>query len=505
MWSNSSLTRNVLSSVVVRLASAAAGLLLFPFIAAQVGLSDYGLWLLVGSSVGFFLIWDLGMNVTTQRAVAERHALGDMVGLNELCSTSLGFFACLGAVITFLYVGAMALLWPHLDVPAADHRLFLEMVVWAALSTFLLGFPLGVFNSVLLGIQRADVANAILLFQTVLRVLVIGVLLVQGLSILAIVITEALLGIGGGICAWIACRRFLPELRLSISALRLRLLRELAPFSVQVFALSASALVIFQIDSFVIGAFLPVALVTVYAAGFRIYFLLRQLTYAFVNPLAPFAARHARRQEENALQRVFVQGTRLSNLVTLFLTVPAIVLAEPLLVAWAGEDFRAAAPVLRILAISLLINNNHLVAYALLLGKGSVGAYLRYQIIWAVANVAISLLLVQRLELAGVALGTAIPVVLLEPFYLRMALAEFGTSPRAFLSSAVFKPAQCAVLAAVPLVLALALMPDRQSAASSLLMLGVYWAVFGLLAVLFGLAPEDRQLLAPAWQRLRYP
>jgi O-antigen/teichoic acid export membrane protein len=287
--------------------------------------------------------------------------------------------------------------------------------------------------------------------------------------------------------------------------MRRSLLREMAPFSVKVFALSASAVAIFQIDSFVIGAFLPVAMVTVYAAGFRIYFLLRQLTYAFINPLAPFAARHTQRQEEDALPHVFVRGTRLSNLITLFLTVPAIILAEPLLATWAGEDFRAAAPVLRILALSLLVNNNHLVAYALLLGKGNIGAYLRYQVIWAVANIGISLLLVQRLELVGVALGTAVPIALLEPFYLRVALAEFGVAPRAFFSSVVVKPAQCAGVAALPLLALVTLLPGRQSAEALLLMLGVYGAIFTLFALKCGLAPEDRQLLAPAWQLIRHP
>ena len=248
-----------------------------------------------------------------------------------------------------------------------------------------------------------------------------------------------------------------PEGRLAVSLVSRSLLGSMTPYSLRVFAMSLSALAIFQTDAFIVGAFLPVATVTVYTGAYRIYQVCRQITYALINPLVPDAARATALDQPARVQALLSRGTKYSNGLTLLLAVPAILFAEPLLVAWAGADFGEGAPALQVLLLSLLANNNHLVAFALLTGVGRIGAYLRYQTLWAAANLVLSLALVERIGLVGVALGTALPVVVLEPFYLRTAVREIGVDGRRFLVDAVLRPSAAALVAAVPVLGALAL------------------------------------------------
>ena len=490
----SPLVRNVLSTYAVRFATVASGLVLFPIVAHHIGLTRYGLWLLVTGSVGIFFVADLGMGTATLRHVAERHARGDDQGLDRVVSTSLAFFAVLGIGLTVAYLGCMALLWPRLEIPPADTRLAVAMLFWAALSTFVLGLPLGVFGAVLLGIQRADVANALQLAQALVRFVGVVVLLNAGFDILAVVIADALIGVAVGCCYVLACRRLLPHLRLAVPLVSRSLLASMLPYGLRVFAMSLSALVIFQTDTVIIGAFLPVAMVTIYAGAYRVYQVCRQLTYALINPLVPDAARAVALARPERVRALLVRGTKYSNGLTLLLAIPATLFAEPLLVAWAGADFGQAAPSLRVLLLSLLANNNHLVAFALLTGMGRISAYLRYQLVWAAANVVLSLVLIERIGLIGVALGTALPVVVLEPFYLRTAVREIGVDGRRFLAIAVLRPGAAAAIAAAPVLGVLAI-TARVTPLRALALSMAYAVVFALAYFRLSIDTEDRQLL----------
>jgi O-antigen/teichoic acid export membrane protein len=497
----SPLVRNVLSTYAVRFVSVASGFVLFPVVAHHIGLARYGLWLLVSGSIGIFVVADLGMGTATLRQIADRHAHGDRDGLDRVVSTSLAFFAVLGIGLTVAYLGCMWLLWPRFQIPPGETRLALSMLLWAALSTFLFGLPLGVFGTTLVGIQRADVANALQLAQALVRFASIVALLWAGFDVLAVVIADAAIGIAVGCGYLVACRRLIPRLRPRVSLVSRSLLASMMPYSLRVFAMGLSALVIFQTDNLIIGAFLPVASVTIYAAAYRVYLVVRQFTYALINPLVPDAARATALAQPARVRALLVRGTKYSNGLTLLLAIPATLFAKPLLVAWAGADFARAAPSLQILLLSLLANNNHLVAFALLTGMGRIGAYLGYQVAWAAANVVLSVVLIQRLGLAGVALGTALPVVVLEPFYLRTAIRETGIDGRHFLVAAVLRPGLAAATAVAPVLTALALSARVTPLRACALTIG-YAMLFLFAFSRLAIDAEDRRLLRRLLQRL---
>jgi O-antigen/teichoic acid export membrane protein len=495
-----SLPRNILSTYVVRLATLAAGLLLFPALASGVGLTRYGLWLLISSSVSLFFTLDLGMGTSALRHIAQAHTRSDHDTLNLTISTSVAFFAGLGLLLCSIYLGAMVLLWPALHVPAGDASLAVSMLITAASTTFLVGLPLGVFNTALMGIQRADVANAIQLVQVVIRTATIVALLWLGFGILAVVIADALIGLAAGCGALLACRRLIPNLHVSPSLVQVSLFTSMAPYSLQVFAMGITGLVILQTDNIIIGAALPVAMVAVYAGAYRPYLVCRQLTYALINPLVPDAARATAMARSERLQDLLVRGTKYSNAITLLIAVPAAVFAEPVLNAWAGRDVAAEAIVAQVLLVSLLVNNNHLVAYALLTGMGRIGAYLRYHVIWAIANVVLSILLVPHIGLVGVALGTALPVLVLEPLYLKVAIAEVGVDARHFLVTAVVRPLVTATAAVIPLLLSVWLLPGV-TLPGALAISMCYAVVFAIIMGNFNMDRVERTFVRQALRR----
>ena len=142
--------------------------------------------------------------------------------------------------------------------------------------------------------------------------------------------------------------------------------------------------------------------------------------------VVPHATRAAAQGRRDVLRDIHVRWTKYSNAVLLSLAVPAIVFAAPVLVLWLGDRFADAGVVAQILVAGMLLNNVHIVGTGLLTGLGRISAYARYQIAWAAGNLVVSVALVQWLGLPGVALGSAIPLIVLEPLFVRAALRELG-------------------------------------------------------------------------------
>lgn len=490
----SQLTRNILTLYAARAVSIVAGIALFPFIAHQVGLDAFGVWLLISSVTIFFSTTDFGLGTSAIRYVAKAHGEGDHHGVNRVLCSTLACFCVLGAVLAVLYIGAFAVLWPHLDIPSAQRGEARAILAIVAGTTLLIGMPLYVFRQVLAAIQRYDAANAVLLVQTLLRVgLVVGLLL-GGFGIVGVAVAEGVAALASSLLALAWCRRLLPRLRFSWRLVSLRLIREMAPYSAQVFVMGVASLVILETDTIVIGLFLPIAMVTLYAGAYRIYKVCRDVTGSVMQAMVPDASRALAQERHERVRMLLVRGTTFANGLMLAVAVPVIVFGQPLLVAWAGDDFAQVDGVLAILVASLLINNNHLVAVGVLTGMGRIGAYTRYHVIWAVANLGLSLVLIHPLGLTGVALGTALPLLVLEPFYVRTALRETGVPARELLVAAVARPFACAAIAAaVPVGVWLAW--DPTSILVVLAASAAYVALFGVLLVGLGLRRADRRVL----------
>ena len=76
----------------------AAGLLYTPWMVAQIGKSDYGLYTLANSIITLFMI-DFGLSAATSRFVAKYRTEGDEEGLNKFLNTLYRLYLLIDAVI----------------------------------------------------------------------------------------------------------------------------------------------------------------------------------------------------------------------------------------------------------------------------------------------------------------------------------------------------------------------------------------------------------------------
>ena len=111
--------------------------------------------------------------------------------------------------------------------------------------------------------------------------------------------------------------------------------------------------------------------------------------------------------------------------------------------------------------------------------------------LWAVANVVLAVVLIPPAGLKGMAIATTLPILVLEPLYIKVALREFAMPLQEFMRGAVLPAFLPAVIAAPVLMV-----PDLTGNSMQVLPVIVATATFGLVYaacfLYWGLEPDER-------------
>jgi O-antigen/teichoic acid export membrane protein len=186
-------------------------------------------------------------------------------------------------------------------------------------------------------------------------------------------------------------------------------------------------------------------------------------------------------QNRGQLRNVFTASTRLGLASFLPVGIGVVVLAAPFLTIWVGAPYAEYAYLVLILAVASLFSTSQWPAGVILQGMAKHRHLAIISIGSGIANLVLSLILVQRIGLLGVALGTLIPAIFEAVlFVLPYAMREIGVGLREALADMILPAVLPAIpMAAVMIVLREILQPD--SFLSIVLVAGI-----GLMAYLVG-------------------
>lgn len=486
----SSVMRSVWTTYAARIVAMASVLVLVPFVANSVGAAAYGVYALTVAVVAIFQN-DLGMSSALTRFIARSAAKGDIGSIRSYYAAGTMFFLGIGVLMAAIAAFSFAAIVPTLDPASVSPR---TAVTLAAISvaSILCSLMLAPHRQVLAGLGRLDLANAISIAQSILRVVLTVVALLIGGNIIGVALVDLAAVLLGGGAAWVSRRLVNPQASWRVADLSKRALRDLLGLGIDLLVMSVASVVILQSGSMIVSLILPISMVAVYAVAQRVFMLSREATNSLTAAMLPEASRQHALAGRAALARIYVRGTRLTNGLLVLILVPLVAFMHIWLESWVGPDLAVATLAAQLLVLSMPINNQHLLAIPMLGAQGRLRAFSILHFVWMVLSIAGSLAFGQLWGVEGVALGFVAPIFLLEPFYVRHTLIRLGIAPRTFFTESVF-PAfvSCLVPAVVVFLLAGQVVTLWQAIASTLL-----WAALaGILQARFVLSSADRKRL----------
>jgi O-antigen/teichoic acid export membrane protein/glycosyltransferase involved in cell wall biosynthesis len=422
------------------------GIVLLPFTVRHLGTADYGLWMLVASLTYYFQVLDLGYGNGVVRHVVDADARGDITGVNNILSTFVVVYAGLGLLTAAGTIGLI--FWavpnfPHLSALEIRRGQLLLAIMGLRIAV---GFPMTVFGAVTTARQRFALNNAVAIVVALVNGLATYIVLVSGHGLVALVATTTAVGLASYAgYAWTARRAF-PDLRLRPSSFNPRLVRDVTSFSLYLFIVDIAVQIGFNLDNLVIGVSLGTSAVAVYAVTLRLADYQRQLCNQFNGFLFSVAVRYGAGGRADRLESLLIEGTRIALILVTGVTIAVIGFGGRLLVLWMGPGFEAGIAPLYVLAAAgvVLVGQGPLGNILLATGRHRLVAYVSLG--EALANLLLSVMLVRRFGILGVAVGTAVPVVLANLFILMPAACHrFQLPTLTFLRLVLAAPATGAV------------------------------------------------------------
>jgi O-antigen/teichoic acid export membrane protein len=381
----------------------------------RLGYTEFGIWTLALSAIGYITVIDPGFTDLVTRYGAQARVRGETHVAARICALGSLVWLGFGAVLTPLVI---------LLVPLAVHHLGLNPgVASVATSFFYWSYALVVFGSLqatlsgrLTGIGEQWLVTTIDVATRVVYAVVLVALLWHGWRLSAIVAATTTQFALAYLATFVAIARRDGVPYASPRGLDRQVLRDLFRFGGLLQFNSLLDTLTYETDPVVIAVLVGPQATALWGIAQR---LSRQITYfAYIpqsNVLPAIAASHAAGEGLEAMRRMYVRANRIVVLLGAFLAGTIIAFGPIMLRAWLFHSFTTAphdASIATILvALTMMAGLPRPVTANAILAMGRVGLGVRAQIMAFVVNVVLTLALVGPMGLNGVLLGTVVAKV----------------------------------------------------------------------------------------------
>ena len=422
--SRTRLLRGLASSWLGLAIGVAISFFLSPFVVNKLGAAWYGVWAIAGQFTGFLFLLDFGVRESVIRYTSKYAARHHGPQLNRVLST---------AVLLYGGITTLALLATGVVVWGMPHWLDLEPQFWSDAriamaftgATIAVTFLFNVYTGIIMGLRKWELVSVVGIGLNILRALLIVVFLWQGSGIVALAAIQFGMTIVQGLIQALMStsmlrNRGLPFRLEWLAPRRFRAFaRKLFGYGFYVIVNNVGEKLIAATDAIIVGIFLPIASVAYYAIAGTLVNHLRQLFGASAMLFNPLASHLHALGQRKAVNDAFMFGMKINIIIGLPVAAVCVVLGQHFIGLWMGAEFAApAAQVLTILAVTAVLSAPQFLISSVLYGLSRHRIIAVLRIIEGVVNLGLSIVLVKLIGLPGVALGTAIPSIIIVMFVL---------------------------------------------------------------------------------------
>jgi O-antigen/teichoic acid export membrane protein len=416
-FSSGDALRSVFSNWAGFFVNVLVAMFLTPLVVHKLGNDAYGLWALLLQLTGYMGVIDVGMRSATMRFVARYWAVGDQSSLNRVVTQVLAIYGVAALLCAAIGFSVAFVILPHLEIPMALQSTA-RIAMLLATATLALSFPFAVFSSTLAGLSRWTTINAIGVGSLLVRTACILFALRAGHGLLSLAVIQLVTTVGAGITSVILVRRFVPTLRLYLKSLDWNLFRPVFAHTSYSFLTSVANRINYEVDAIVIAAFLPIQNVAFYVIGFKLVQYLRDAINATTQIIGPLVSALDAQGQTERIGHVLVRASRYVLLIGYLCAAALLVFGKDFLRLWMGAQYGArSGSVLLILAATQFVGLTQNVPGHILIGLSKHKLDTWCTSVEAGLNLVLSLILVRRFGIAGVAAGTAIAVVVVRGFF----------------------------------------------------------------------------------------
>lgn len=337
----SQLKKGAMLSYVSILLTNLVGILLTPFMISKLGDSEYGLYTLIGSLVGYISVLDFGLNNTIVRFVARYRAEKDLPGEQNFLATTMLIYGAISLVIVLIGVGLYFNLDYVFERSLTADELYKSKIMFAILIFNLaITLPGGAFAAICSGYEAFVFPRALNIAKYLVRsMMVVGILLLGadsvGLVILDTVMNILVISLNG----FYVFKKL--KVRFALRRFETVLVKQIFSYSVWIFVFAMFSQFQWKAGQVILGAISGTMAVAIYGVGIMLGTYYGAFSTAISSVFLPRATQMTvKNADGEELTSMMIRIGRISFLVLLMILGGYFLYGRQFVHLWVGDKYR---------------------------------------------------------------------------------------------------------------------------------------------------------------------
>lgn len=377
------------------------------------GQSEFGLYSLIGSIAAYFSIMDLGLGNAIVRYTARNRTKTD----KEFESKLNGIFLILYALIGLLTVFIGIIVYYNIDNIFGEKLSNIELekaklMVIILIINFSLSFPLSIFGSIIRAYERFIVDKLVSMIRIVLVPVITLPFLLVGYGSISMVIITTVVNLSCLVFNLVYAIKKL-DIKIHFGKIDTDLLKEILGYSFFVFLGVIVDQINWNTDQFILGVVAGTIPVAIYAIAMQFIKLYIQFSTSISGLLLPKASRMvANNASSNELSNLMIKFGRVQYIILGYILSGFILVGQPFIKLWAGEDYSNAYYIVLIIMIPLTVPLIQNTGISILYAKNLQGFRSVVLVCISILNIIMSIPLAKLYGGVGAAFATAITLTI---------------------------------------------------------------------------------------------
>lgn len=426
----SQLKKGALLSYITIILTNGVGLLLTPFMIQKLGDSEYGLYTLIGSLVGYISILDFGLNNSIIRFVAKFKAQNDRKGEENFLATTMIIYS----IISLVIVLAGILLYFNLN--SFFEKLTVNEIVKAKTMFAILIFnlaitlPGGAFAGICSGYEKFVFPRALNIIKYIVRSLMVFGLLIYGGDSISIVVLDTFLNIFIIIIeAYFVLNRL--KVNFKLYHFQFKLVKEIFAYSIWIFVFAMVGQFQWKAGQVILGVMSGTTAVAIYGVGIMLGSYYGAFSTAISGVFLPRATQMTfQNSTGKELTTMMIRIGRISLVILLMILGGFILYGKQFVFLWVGDNYGESWVIALIVMIAYTLPLVQAFANSILEAKNKFAFKAIVYIVLIVLGTFFGTYLVEEYGSIGIILGTTsgwmLSQIVMNLFYSRVIQIEIG-------------------------------------------------------------------------------
>ncbi|OBQ54107.1 oligosaccharide flippase family protein [Tamlana sp. s12] len=393
------------------------GIGLTPLILSSLGKSEYGLYMLVGSLIGYLALLDFGLTPTTVRFVSKYRHENDKDKEESFIATNLGIYAGLAVVITLIGLVFYVTFDYFFDNLSADDLVLFKVMYLLMLLNLIWVMIRGALVGIIMAYEQFNFPKILNYARILLRAITIIIVLKSGGKALGIVIIDTVFNLLVLLTYYIFIRIKIP-VKFNFSKFNKKYVSKIFSYSIWIFLGLLMDQLYWRSGQTILGIKSTTEEIAVFAIAMLFISYYMTMSSAISGLFLPTATKmYVNKASHTELNNLMVKVGRIQWFVISNMLFGFLFFGNQFIKLWIGDGYEDSWVIASMIMITLTtpslqnVGNSILEAYNLHVHKIKINTAL------AIVSVIVAVFLVDIYDSIGIAIAIASSVILGQNIY----------------------------------------------------------------------------------------